>query len=226
MEKIAGLFLVLLITALAVVSCEQIKIRQKMKGVILPGKLVKCMTVEEEARNEKSEVNRVNLQDIYFAGGCFWGVEEYFSRIPGVFEVTVGYANGKTENPTYEQVCSGKTGFAETVHIRYDAQTVNLKTLAKQFFKIIDPISINRQGNDKGSQYRTGMYFLNVKDQSILASVMADIEKKYDKPLAVELLPLHNYFPAEEYHQNYLKKNPRGYCHISFDSLKGLRAEK
>ena len=167
-----------------------------------------------------------NLREIYFAGGCFWGVAEYFSRIPGVPDVTVGYANGTTENPTYEQVCSGKTGHAEVVHIRYDPHIVSLKTLAEQFFKIINPISLNRQGNDVGSQYRTGMYYVNDADNIVLASVMADVQKKYDKPLAVELLPLQKYYLAEKYHQDYLKKNPGGYCHISFDSLKDLGTEK
>jgi len=166
------------------------------------------------------------LRDMYFAGGCFWGVEEYFSRIPGVFDASAGYANGTTENPTYEQVCSGKTGHAEAVHIRYDPRIVSLSTLAEQFFKIIDPISVNRQGNDVGSQYRTGMYFLHAEDKAVLAAVMAGVEKKYDRPLAVELLPLQNFYPAEEYHQDYLKKNPGGYCHISFDSLKDLPAGK
>ncbi|MDR2711254.1 MAG: peptide-methionine (S)-S-oxide reductase MsrA, partial [Burkholderiales bacterium] len=178
------------------------------------------------AEMKKTETNMDNLKDVYFAGGCFWGVEEYFSRIPGVADVTVGYANGTTKNPTYEQVCSGKTGHAETVHVRYDPQTVSLKTLATQFFKIINPISVNRQGNDTGSQYRTGMYFVNAEDKTILAAVMVDVQKKYDKPLAVELLPLQNYYLAEEYHQNYLKKNPGGYCHITFDSLKDIQSEK
>ncbi|MCL2790894.1 MAG: peptide-methionine (S)-S-oxide reductase MsrA [Desulfobulbus sp.] len=178
------------------------------------------------AETGKAEVNMVNLQDVYFAGGCFWGVEEYFSRIPGVVEVTVGYANGMTDNPTYEQVCSGTTGHAETVHVRYDPQTVSLKTLAAQFFEIIDPISVNRQGNDVGSQYRSGIYFSNAADHAILASVMAEEQKRYDQPLAVELMPLRAYYLAEAYHQDYLKKNPGGYCHINFASLKDLRTEK
>ena len=162
------------------------------------------------------------LRDIYFAGGCFWGVEEYFSRVPGVYDVTVGYANGVKDNPTYEEVCSGKTGHAETVHISYDPEAVSLKTLVEQFFKIIDPVSVNRQGNDTGSQYRTGMYYVNDEDKLVLASVMSEVQKKYDRPLAVELTPLQKYYLAEEYHQDYLKKNPGGYCHINFGSLKDI----
>lgn len=167
-----------------------------------------------------------SLRDVYFAGGCFWGVEEYFSRIPGVIDATVGYANGENENPTYREVCSGRTGHAETVHVRYDPKTVGLQTLAKQFFKIINPLSVNRQGNDVGSQYRTGLYYVHAEDEQVLASVMAEVQKKYGKPLAVELMPLKNYYLAEDYHQDYLKKNPGGYCHINFGSLKDLPQKK
>ncbi len=182
------------------------------------------------AANEKAPPNLLahtqELKDIYYAGGCFWGVEEYFSRIPGVREVTAGYANGKTENPTYEEVCSGRTGYAEAVHVRYDPATVSLKTLTEQFFKIINPLSLNKQGNDVGSQYRTGIYFVHESDKNVLAAVTAEVQKKYARPLAVELLPLINYCLAEEYHQDYLRKNPNGYCHIDFSSLKDLPLKK
>lgn len=172
------------------------------------------------------EINLSALRDVYFAGGCFWGVEEYFARIPGVYEVTSGYANGHTENPTYREVCSGLTGHAETVHLRYDPTIVSLKTLTAQFFKIINPLSVNRQGNDVGSQYRTGVYYTDEVDKDIIAAVMAGVQKNYDKPLAVELLPLQNYYLAEEEHQDYLRKNPGGYCHINFDSLKDVELEE
>lgn len=170
-------------------------------------------------------IDKNNLKEITFAGGCFWGVEEYFSRVPGVYNVTVGYANGTTPNPTYKDVCSGKTGYAEAVRIQYDPKIVSLKTLAEQLFKIINPTSVNKQGNDIGSQYRTGMYYVNAEDSVVLKSVMAEAQKKYKKPLAVELAPLQNYYLAEEYHQDYLKKNPNGYCHISFDSLDEVKVE-
>jgi len=167
-----------------------------------------------------------DLRDIYFAGGCFWGVEEYFSRIPGVIDVTSGYANGTKADPTYREVCSGKTGHAETVHVRYDPTVVELRTLAEQFFKIINPISVNRQGNDVGNQYRTGIYYTTSEDEKILVPVMREVQKKYTRPLAVELTPLKTYYLAEEYHQDYLKKNPNGYCHINFDSLKDIPQHK
>lgn len=169
-----------------------------------------------------SAAHAADQREIHFAGGCFWGVEEYFSRIPGVLHVVSGYANGNTENPSYEEVCTGTTGHAETVRITYDPARVSLKTLAVQFFRIIDPVSVNRQGNDIGSQYRTGMYYTDAADRDVLAAVMAGVQQTCDQSLAVELLPLRNFFPAEDYHQGYLKKHPNGYCHISFDSLSDL----
>lgn len=162
------------------------------------------------------------LAEIYLAGGCFWGVEEYFSRIPGVIEVESGYANGKTDNPTYREVCSGNTGHAETVRIVYDPALISLPTLVGQYFRIIDPTSVNRQGNDVGTQYRTGIYYTDAKDLDVLKGLLEEEGKKYPKPLAVELKPLENYSPAEECHQDYLRKNPGGYCHIGFDDLKSL----
>lgn len=164
----------------------------------------------------------MKLKEIYFAGGCFWGVEEYFSRIPGVCDTVSGYANGSGNHPTYQEVCTGNTGFAETVQIRYDQDIVTLRTLTEQFFRIIDPVSINRQGNDRGSQYRTGIYYLSEKDLLPLRLVMQEVQKRYKEPLAVELEPLLNFYPAEDFHQDYLKNNPGGYCHIDFGSLKEL----
>ena len=198
--------------------------------------LTTALAVKANAANKQESTNKMDTKkiagigkdsksEIYFAGGCFWGVEEYFSRIPGVQDVTVGYANGETKNPTYEQVCTGKTGYAEAVHVVYDPQRVSLKTLAEQFFKVIDPVSVNRQGNDRGSQYRTGMYYVQEADKPILEAVIAAEQKKYTKAIVVELRPLANYYLAEEYHQDYLKKNPGGYCHISFDSLAELPKE-
>ncbi|MBQ4133677.1 MAG: peptide-methionine (R)-S-oxide reductase MsrB [Desulfovibrionaceae bacterium] len=168
---------------------------------------------------DEQKMTETLLCEIYFAGGCFWGVEEYFSRIPGVTETNVGYANGSSPHPDYRSVCTGQTGHAETVRVRYDPQRVSLATLTRQFFKIIDPTSVNRQGNDVGSQYRTGIYYSDPSNQAELSALIAEAQAGYATPLAVELLPLQSYWPAEEYHQNYLKKNPKGYCHISFNSL-------
>ena len=158
--------------------------------------------------------NLEDLREIHLAGGCFWGVEAYFERLPGVYDVTSGYANGTTENPTYEDVLYKDTGHAETVHVLYDPSKVDLTTLLVYYFKIIDPTSLNKQGNDRGTQYRTGIYYTNPDDLETIEAVVEEEQKKYDKPLVVEITPLENYTLAEDYHQDYLEKNPNGYCHI------------
>jgi methionine-S-sulfoxide reductase len=159
------------------------------------------------------------LRDIYYAGGCFWGVEKYFSRFTGVHDTTVGYANGNTQNPTYEEVCRKNTGHAETVHVRYSPDQISLKALTEHFFKVIDPTSLNKQGGDVGTQYRTGIYYVNEDDVDAIKEVMSEIQKEYREPVVTELEPLRNFYPAEEYHQDYLVKNPNGYCHINFEKL-------
>lgn len=170
----------------------------------------------------KVNINPQILKEIYFAGGCFWGVEEYFSRIPGVYDTISGYANGNIEAPTYQEVCSSTTGFAEAVLVKYDPEIITLRLLTEQFFVIIDPVSVNRQGNDRGSQYRTGIYYTDEKDYLPVRTVMNSVQKGYSQKLAVELKSLKNFYPAENYHQDYLKNNPGGYCHIDFKSLKDL----
>lgn len=177
-------------------------------------------TIQDQDWRDREETAK--LREIYFAGGCFWGVEAYFAQIPGVEDVTVGYANGTTENPTYQQVCSGETGHAETAHVLYDPHKVSLKTLAEHFFRIINPLSVNQQGNDVGSQYRTGIFYTDPADRKLLEGVWDAEQEKYSVPLATQLLPLSNYYLAEEYHQDYLKKNPGGYCHIDFSSLEDV----
>ena len=166
------------------------------------------------------------MKEIYLAGGCFWGVEEYFSLVPGVIDAVNGYANGSVANPTYEQVCSGATGHAETVRVTYDPTIVSLKTLVEQLFAIIDPLSVNRQGNDVGSQYRTGVYFTDPADEPVIRSVFDAEQAKHDQPIATELMSLECFYEAEEYHQDYLRKNPGGYCHVNFASLSDVRTER
>lgn len=151
---------------------------------------------------------------IYFAGGCFWGVQAYFQRIQGVISTRVGYANGSTENPTYEDVCRRNTGHAETVEVVYDDNLLNLNKLMQYFFRIIEPTSLNKQGNDVGVQYRTGVYFIDLQDEKIIADAIAIEQHKYQQPIVVENLPLQRFDSAEDYHQDYLDKNPQGYCHI------------
>lgn len=166
------------------------------------------------------------MQKIYLAGGCFWGVEEFFSRIPGVLNAISGYANGQTPNPTYRQVCSGLTGHAETVEVLFDPKEVSLKTLIEQYLRIVDPYSLNRQGNDIGTQYRTGIYYTDEAEKQVIKEVLQKAEKSSEGRFVIEVEPIKSFFPAEEYHQDYLKKNPGGYCHISFDSLKDLPMHK
>ncbi len=165
-------------------------------------------------------MDKDNTKKIYFAGGCFWGVEEYFRRIPGVVATEAGYANGDTENPTYEDVCYNNTGFAEAVKVEYDPARVTLEVLLRQLFKIIDPLSLNKQGNDVGTQYRTGIYYLSGEDRKKAEEVMEAEQQKHKRKIVTELLPLKNYYTAEEYHQKYLVRNPGGYCHISFEGLR------
>lgn len=151
---------------------------------------------------------------IYLAAGCFWGAEHYIKQIEGITFTQVGFANGNTEKPTYEQVYTDRTGFAETVLVEYDSYIIPLRTIIRLYFKAIDPTSLNRQGADFGTRYRTGIYYTNKSDLPIIQEVMALEAEKYDAPLQVEVAPLKNFYPADEYHQDYLDKNPTGYCHL------------
>ena len=137
--------------------------------------------------------------------------------VNGVVETEVGYANGHTENPTYQDVCTDKTGFAETVRIVYDPAVITLQFLTEMYFKAIDPTSINQQGHDKGTQYRTGIYYTDEEDVPTLREVYDRVQAEVKLRLAVELLPLKNFYKAEEYHQDYLDKNPDGYCHLPLE---------
>lgn len=154
------------------------------------------------------------LKHIYLAGGCFWGTEHFFKQIDGVVETEVGFANGHTDNPTYEQVYTDTTGYAETVHVIYDPDKVSLEFLLRMFFVAIDPTSLNKQGHDEGTRYRTGIYYTDAEDLPAIEKVYAEEQSKYQQPLVVEKLPLRNFYSADEYHQDYLDKHPEGYCHL------------
>ncbi|MDE6650046.1 MAG: peptide-methionine (R)-S-oxide reductase MsrB [Muribaculaceae bacterium] len=151
---------------------------------------------------------------IYFAGGCFWGTAHLFSLVPGVSESEAGYANSIVPNPTYKEVCTGNTHAAETVKVVYDPDMVSLSSLIRLYFKSIDPLSLNRQGGDVGTQYRTGIYFSDSADAPVIEAELATLARSHKEPLAIELGPIQNFYPAEEYHQEYLYKNPDGYCHV------------
>ncbi len=162
--------------------------------------------------NDNNTVDSGKLKEIYLAGGCFWGLEAYMQKIKGVEDAVSGYANGKTQNPSYKDLHT--SGHAETVKVVYNPDMVSLEELLEYYLRVVDPVSINKQGNDTGTQYRTGVYYTNNSEKTIIEKVLANEQNKYDKPIAIEVLPLQQFFIAEEYHQDYLDKNPGGYCHI------------
>ena len=153
------------------------------------------------------------MSTIYLAGGCFWGMQQFFDQFEGVLRTEVGYANGPDLPPSYEDVCAD-SGHAETLRIDYDENIISLSALLGYYFMVIDPLSVNRQGHDEGIQYRTGIYYTDESLLPEIEKVYRAEEEKAGAKLAVELEPLRNFFPAEEYHQKYLVKNPGGYCHI------------
>lgn len=165
-------------------------------------------------------------ETIYLAGGCFWGTEHYMKTVAGVLSTRVGYALGKKEtgNPqlpetvTYEEVCN-HSGHAETVEVVFDADAISLREILREYAYTIDPTSLGRQGMDFGIQYRTGIYSLTEAQRQIVADFLAELQQEYDRPIVVENLPLLQFIPAEEYHQDYLEKNPNGYCHIDFAAI-------
>ena len=152
------------------------------------------------------------MAEIYLAGGCFWGLEEYFSRISGVLQTSVGYANGKVETTNYQLI--KETDHAETVQVIYDEKAVSLREILLYYFRVIDPLSVNQQGNDRGRQYRTGIYYLDEEDLPTIYALVQEQERMLGRKIAVEVEKLRHYILAEDYHQDYLKKNPGGYCHI------------
>ena len=152
--------------------------------------------------------------EIYLAAGCFWGAEHYLKKIRGVTMTEVGFANGRTENPTYKEVYTDTTGYAECVHVVFDDEVLPLPFLVRLYLRAIDATSLNRQGEDEGTRYRTGIYYTDAADEAVARAILDEAQRRYDAPLCVELLPLLNFYTAEEYHQDYLDKNPTGYCHL------------
>ena len=182
--------------------------------VIVVAMLLLSCQANAQQNIKRNNMEKENLKEIYLAGGCFWGTEHYFKQIDGVVDTEVGFANGITENPTYKEVCTDKTGFAETVHVIYNPDKVSLKFLLEMYFKAIDPTSINRQGHDTGTQYRTGVYYTDSSDEATISKVFDEEQKHIQGKIVVENLPLKNFYKAEDYHQDYLDKNPDGYCHL------------
>jgi len=161
-----------------------------------------------------------HMKKIYLAGGCFWGVEGYFNQLKGVVDTTVGYIDGNKKNPTYQEVCSGTATHAEAMEILFDEQVISLEKVLEHFFRIIDPFSRNRQGHDIGRQYRTGIYYVEPSDKEVILDYMAAYFKDQLKRVQTEVKVSLDFEPAELYHQDYLKKNPGGYCHVNLNLAK------
>ncbi len=166
----------------------------------------------------------IDAKTIYVAGGCFWGLEKYIGLVNGVVDTEVGYANGANASATY----GDGSGYAEAVKVVYDPAVAPLAFLLDLFYDAIEPTSVNRQGNDVGTEYRTGIYYTDPADEAVIEQSLARLQKKYAQPIAVESGPLINYTRAEDYHQDYLQKDPGGYCHIPqklFDAASAARPE-
>ncbi|MCK5780689.1 MAG: peptide-methionine (S)-S-oxide reductase MsrA [Psychrilyobacter sp.] len=166
------------------------------------------------------------MKEIALAGGCFWGVEAYFKRVKGITATKSGYANGTTKDINYKELCTGKTGYVEACILTYDENILPLRMILNHLFRVIDPTSLNKQGGDIGTQYRTGIYYINQIDKNEIENYIEDQRGSYSKPIVVEVGPLDKFYNAEEVHQEYLEKNPSGYCHINFSVLKDDERQK
>jgi len=160
------------------------------------------------------------MKKIVIAGGCFWGVEAYYKRLKGIEATSVGYANGKIENPTYQQVKIGNTDFVEVVELTYNENIISLEKIFEHLFRFIDPTSLNKQGGDIGTQYRTGIYYESNDEMEKAIAFITNEQNKYYLPIVVEVNLLDSFYEAEVYHQKYLDKNPSGYCHVNFDLIR------
>ena len=166
----------------------------------------------EKGRDKMKNYDETKVKTIHLAGGCFWGLEAYMQKLNGVEDAVSGYANGKTENPSYYDLKT--SGHAETVKLIYNPDIISLEDILAHYLRVVNPVSVNKQGNDVGTQYRTGIYYTDEADKTIIENILAKEQTKHDKPIAIEVEPLKQFYDAEEYHQDYLEKNPGGYCHI------------
>ena len=156
------------------------------------------------------------MKTIFLAAGCFWGAQHYLKQIRGVVETETGFANGDadTPTPTYKEVYTDRTGYAEAVRVVFDPEVLPLRKLVQLYFDCIEPTSVNQQGEDRGTRYRTGIYYIEPEDYITIREVFDDVQRGYSAPLAVEVEPIRNFYPADESHQDYLDKHPDGYCHL------------
>lgn len=182
----------------------------------------KPQTIERAAAPDRA----AGQKEIWLAGGCFWGTEEYLRGLNGIVHTSVGYANGRTEQPSYEEVCKLNTGHAETVHVVYNAMVLPLPFLLSLYFQSIDPVSLNQQGNDVGVQYRTGIYYSDKADLPEIEQALRELTAEINQEAVIEVAPIENYYLADSYHQAYLQKNPSGYCHIPRTLMQKAREAK
>lgn len=154
-----------------------------------------------------------------FAAGCFWGVQYYFDQVPGVVKSMVGYTGGRTEQPSYEDVCYRDTGHAEAVLLEFDPKQIDYKTLVRQFFRMHDPTQLNRQGPDVGDQYRSAIFYFDDEQKTIAEAVRDEVQANLDQPIVTEISPAATFYPAEDYHQKYTEKTGRGMCHIPYQPI-------
>ena len=177
-----------------------------------------CRSKSANAQSEKVEgvlMDTTGLQKATFGSGCFWCTEAIFENLNGVHSVVSGYAGGNVVNPSYDEVCSGKTGHAEVTQITYDPKVISFDELLEVFWKTHDPTTLNRQGNDVGTQYRSAIFYHDEEQKNLAEKYKAELDKSgaWDNPIVTEISPLKNYFPAEDYHQEYYANNPnQGYC--------------
>ena len=218
--RILGAIVALSAVLIGYVVVNKVKIpKNEAAKNLLEGKIQMIQNQDTAKRlpdnpNKNIDYSKSKLKKIYLTGGCFWGIEAYMERIYGVFDAVSGYANGNTKNPKYEDLLYNNSGHAETVEVTYDPSKVSLEKLLYDYLKVVDPTSLNKQGNDRGTQYRTGVYYTDESEKNLIQSVLENEQKKYTDKIVIEVLPLDNFTKAEEYHQNYLEKNPNGYCHI------------
>lgn len=187
---------------------------------------IACTACRAQPTNPPTYTMSDSTKTIYLAGGCFWGTEHFFKQVKGVTSTEVGYANGNTEHPSYEEVCRNRTGHAETVRVDYDPSVIALDEILALFLLTIDPTTLNRQGGDVGTQYRTGIYYTDSADRSVIDRILDAEAQRHARPIVVEREPLKVFYPAEAYHQDYLDSNPSGYCHIDLMLFERARSYK
>lgn len=219
------------------IACSSVSKSEIVVPVFENDEVVAVLDIDSEKLGTFDDVDRRWLErvaaavvgeerEIYLAAGCFWGAEHFFKQVPGVVETEVGFANGNTEQPTYRQVYTDTTGFAETVRVRYNPHRLPLRHLLELYFLAIDPTSLNKQGEDEGTRYRTGIFYSDERDRPTALAMLDAESRKYALPLCVEVMPLRNFYPAEAEHQDYLDKNPQGYCHLPLELFEVARRGK